>query len=150
VCLSARWVVEADADFRDSVQFTRMVSSRNGPKRLSRRRSFLSVIAMRFSDSGQARTSQKVKAFSILRHPQDPLLSFPLAETSPFFRSPTQSSKSPASSIRLDLLCVLCTYAVQVSFTWRLVLSYLLHLRVLRHSLSFLQPLASYYRTHKA
>jgi hypothetical protein len=120
-----------------------------GPKSLSRRRSFLSVIAMRFSDSGQVRTSHKVKAFSIPRHPRDPLLSLPLAETSLFFRSPTQSSESPASSIRLDLLCVLCTCAVQVSFTWRLVLSYLLHLRVLRHSLSFLHSLASYYRTHK-
>lgn len=149
MCQNARWVVETDADFRDRVQFAWMVSSRNGSKSLSRRRSFLSVIAMRFSDSGQARTSQKVKAFSILRHPQDPLVAFPLAETSPFFRSPTQSSESPASSIRLDLLYVLCTWAVQVSFTWRSVLSYLLYLRVLQHSSSFLESLASCYRTHK-
>ena len=31
---------------------------------------------MRFSDSGQARTSQAVQAFSILRHSSDPRLSF--------------------------------------------------------------------------
>jgi hypothetical protein len=38
--------------------------------------------------AGNAR--HKVKAFSILRHPQDPLLLFPVAKPSPFFRSPSQ------------------------------------------------------------
>jgi hypothetical protein len=90
VCLSARWVVDVDADVRDSVQSLSIVSSAMG-------RTLFLVVALSFRScycdfltARAANSRHKVKAFSILRHPQDPLLSFPVAKTSPFFRSPSQ------------------------------------------------------------
>jgi hypothetical protein len=90
VCLTARWVVDVDAGVRDSVQCLSIVSSAMG-------RNLFLVVALSFRScycdfltARAANARHKVKAFSILRHPQDPLLSFPVVKTSPFFRSPSQ------------------------------------------------------------
>jgi hypothetical protein len=89
VCLTARWVVDVDADARDSVQCLSIVSSAMG-------RNLFLVVALSFRScycdfltARAANARHKVKAFSILRHPQDPL-SFLVTKTSPFFRSPSQ------------------------------------------------------------
>lgn len=88
----------------------------NGPKTLSRRRSFLSVMLCDFLTAGR-HARHTVQAFPILRHPRDPLFLFPVTEPHLFLRSPSPVMQTHDSSTRFNLLYALCTYHVYASFT---------------------------------
>ena len=124
----------------------------NGPKSLSRRRSFLSAMICDFLTG---RGTSQGPSFLDSQAPMSPSSFASCRRTSPFSRSSSQSFKrSSGSSNRLYLLCVLCTYDVEVSLIWCLAFTCFIHppsfykLRVLRHSSSFLQHSASNYRIH--
>jgi hypothetical protein len=113
----------------------------NGPKTLSRRRSFLSVMLCDFLTAGR-HARHTVQAFSILRHPRDPLFSFPAAEftilsiTGPNCRT-ARFEYSFLSSVCAVYLRRLRFFYLPLFFT-----CFLEQRRVLRHPSFFLQHLA--------
>jgi hypothetical protein len=124
----------------------------NGPKSLSRRRSFLSVMLLRFSDSaGSERTSQG-QSFLDSQAPTRP--SFVSCHQNLTFLSITEPGR-PNRLLRVfvwtsSVCCLRATskfLSIGVWSTHALPASFYMR-RVLRHSSSILSSLAEHFETH--